>query len=141
VRRWLKVQGRDADLAKFALDQERYLQVVSLLVRTRGELAVVYRSALPPPSMREKKKAVFAELDVAFAQLKTQWNGHAPFEGWFAAGMNNANLVSVDTYRRCVPGFARELAAVDGDFTAFFVRARAIARQPLRQRHQLLCGD
>ena len=48
-------------------------------------------------------------------------------ESWFEEDLNNAHLASIATYFTCVPGFQRELKAVGGDLTAFYVRVRALA--------------
>jgi predicted aminopeptidase len=44
VRRWLSAQGRDADLAEHVAQQQRYLEVIDLLRRTRAELRTLYAS-------------------------------------------------------------------------------------------------
>jgi predicted aminopeptidase len=44
VRRWLRSQGRDADLAAHLVQQEHYLKVIDLLSATRAELRLIYAS-------------------------------------------------------------------------------------------------
>ena len=140
VRRWLKVQGRDADLQEHAVQQAHYVQVVELLRNTREELRVVYASGLDAQSMRAQKIAAFAKLRTAFLALKESWGGHAPFSTWFKEELNNAQLASVATYFTCVPGFERELAAVHGDLPAFYRRVRELAKLPQKERDELVCG-
>jgi predicted aminopeptidase len=89
--------------------------------------------------MRRRKHAAFASLQASFAVLKAEWGGHAPFESWFAEDLNNAHLASVATYFACVPGFERELEAVGGDLTAFYARARELAKLDRQKRDALLC--
>src|SRR5580704_17942963 len=60
VRRWLRAQGRAADLADRLVQQERYLKVIDLLTATRTELRAIYASGMTPDQMREKKRAAFA---------------------------------------------------------------------------------
>ncbi len=139
VRRWLNAQGRGADLAAHLLQEQHYEMVVDLLNATRTELRAVYASGLAPEIMRQRKRAAFAALHASFALLKAQWGGHAPFESWFAEDLNNAHLASVATYFACVPGFERELKAVGGDLTAFYSRARELAKLDRLQRDALLC--
>ncbi|HME37810.1 MAG TPA: aminopeptidase [Steroidobacteraceae bacterium] len=141
VRRWLQSQGRDADLAKRLVQQEHYLKVIDLLSATRAELRAVYSAGLAPEPMRDKKRAAFAALATSFAQLKADWGGHAPFESWFAAELNNANLASIATYYSCVPGFQRELEAAGGDLNAFYARVRQLAKLDQEKRDAAVCGN
>jgi len=140
VRRWLRAQGRDADLAKHLVQQDHYAKVVDLLNATRAELRTVYGSGLAPESMREKKRAAFAAMRSSYAQLKADWREHAPFESWFDDDLNNAHLASISTYFTCVPGFERELKAVGGDLTAFYARVRALAKLDQEKRDAIVCG-
>jgi predicted aminopeptidase len=140
VRRWLRAQGRDADLANHLVQQERYAKVIELLSATRAELRAVYASGLAPQLMRDKKRTAFAAMRSSFALLKAGWGGHAPFESWFADDLNNAQLASIATYFSCVPGFERELEAAGGDLTAFYARVRKLARLGQEKRDAIVCG-
>ena len=140
VRRWLRAQGRDADLANHLVQQQHYVQVIDLLSSTRDELRAVYASGLAPEAMREKKRAAFASLRASFARLKAAWGGHAPFEAWFDEDLNNAQLASIATYFTCVPGFERELQAAGGDLTVFYARVRALAKLDQKTRDAMVCG-
>jgi predicted aminopeptidase len=140
VRRWLQQQGRVKDLAEHLLLHGRYLEVIALMNETRNHLRTLYASGLPPPLMRERKRETFEELREAYAALKAQWGGHAPFDAWFAADVNNAHLASIATYFTCVPGFERELKAVGGDLPAFYLRVRELAKLHRQQRDLLVCG-
>jgi len=141
VRRWLRSQGRDADLAIHLVQQEHYVKVVDLLTATRTELRAVYASGASPELMREKKRAAFTALRSSFARLKADWGGHAPFESWFDDDINNAHLASVATYFTCVPGFERELQAAGGDLTVFYARVRALAKLDQVKRDAAVCGN
>jgi len=140
VRRWLRVQGREADLTSHLLQKDHYVKVIDLLGATRAELRAVYASGLAPEVMRERKRAAFASLRSSFALLQASWGGHAPFESWFDGELNNAHLVSLATYFTCVPGFERELSAVGGDLAAFYARARGLAKLGEEERHAVVCG-
>jgi predicted aminopeptidase len=140
VRRWLRAQGRDADLAERAVQQQHYLKVIELLNATRAELRAIYAGGLPPLAMREKKRAAFAALRASFAALKAGWGGHAPFEAWFAEDINNAHLASIATYFDCVPGFERELKAAGGNLPAFYARVRVLAKLDQEKRDSSVCG-
>jgi predicted aminopeptidase len=137
VRRWLLAQGRDADLARHLVEEQRYLQVIALLRQTSAELRVLYASDVDADSMRERKRAAFRNLSEAYARLKASWTGHAPFDEWFRGELNNAHLASIGTYYDCVPGFERELTAVHGDLAAFYRRVRELAALPQSARDAL----
>jgi predicted aminopeptidase len=140
VRRWLKSQDRDKDLANLELQQQRIQQVIALLNQTRSDLRALYASGIDPKSMRDRKHAVYAALRESYARLRIGWGGHAPFEAWFEEDINNAYLASVATYYDCVPGFKRELDAVNGDLEAFFRRVRELAKLDQERRDAMLCG-
>ena len=139
VRRWLQQQGREKDLAEHLLQQSRYLEVIALMNETRNRLRTLYAAGLPPPLMRERKRETFEELREAYAALKVQWGGHAPFDAWFASDLNNAHLASIATYFTCVPGFERELKAAGGNLPAFYLRVRGLAKLDQTQRDALVC--
>ena len=140
VRRWLTQRGRAKDLARYELERRRVLQVVDLLNATREELRALYASGAPAALMRKEKQEKFAALRAAFAGLEAGWGGDGPFDAWFHDELNNASLVSIATYYRCVPGFQRELAQAGGDLPAFYRRARELAKLKKAQREALLCG-
>jgi predicted aminopeptidase len=140
VRRWLKAQSRDQDLADHEMERRRYLEVIALMNQTRSKLRTLYASGAAPDLMRERKRAAFAELRESYAKLREQWGGHAPFDAWFAGEINNAHLASIATYYGCVPGFERELKAVGGSLPAFYRRVRELAKLDQSQRDHLICG-
>jgi len=140
VKRWLEAQGRGEDLAQHRLEQRRYLEVVNLLEATRSRLRIIYASGRPDEDMRSEKRKAFADLRADFAALRLSFGGHAPFESWFDHEINNAHLASIATYFACVPGFERELRAVNGDLPAFYRRVRQIAKMPQKDRDELICG-
>jgi predicted aminopeptidase len=139
VRRWLMSQGREQDLARYEVEQERFREVLELLNRTRAELRTLFASGLDPAGMRRQKAAVYAALRSAYEARRAEWGGHGPFDGWFDGVVNNAHLASVATYYDCVPGFQRELAAAGGDLDAFFRRVRELGRLDQATRHAALC--
>jgi predicted aminopeptidase len=139
VRRWLTQQGRRENLANYERQQARIQQVMDLLGATREQLRQLYSSGMEPGRMREAKRAAFADLQAAYARLQVAW-GSAPYQAWFAEGLNNAHLVSVSTYRRCVPGFARMLELAGGDLRVFFQKVRTLARLDKARRDAAVCG-
>jgi predicted aminopeptidase len=140
VRRWLLSRGRSGDLDVFLEEQSRYRRVTDLLIETRAKLAVLYASAQAPDGMRAKKREIFAAARADYREMKAGWGARAPFSNWFDGDINNADLVSIATYERCVPGFERELKAVGGDLKQFFARVRALAHMEQRTRDALVCN-
>jgi predicted aminopeptidase len=140
VRRWLQSQGRDADLANHLAQQAHYIKVVELLSATRAQLRALYASTLAPQILRDRKRTAFAALRSSYALLKASWGGHAPFDAWFDEDLNNAHLASIATYFNCVPGFERELAVLGGDLTAFYARARELAKLDQEKRDAIVCA-
>jgi predicted aminopeptidase len=138
VRRWLLAQGRDVDLAEHLVQQDHYLQVIDLLRRTRAELHTLYASGVDATAMRERKRATFAALRESYARLTKHWAA-SPFESWFDGGVNNAHLASIATYYDCVPGFERELAAVNGDLARFYRRVHELAKLDQAARDAAVC--
>jgi predicted aminopeptidase len=140
VRRWLEAQGRSKDLSDHLLEHARYLEVIALMTETRNGLRTLYDSGLPPPLMRERKREAFDALRESYAALKVQWGGRGPFDAWFGQDVNNAHLASIATYFACVPGFQRELQAVNGSLPDFYRRVRELAKLDQRERDILVCG-
>jgi predicted aminopeptidase len=140
VRRWLMAQGRTADLEAHRLQQDRYLQVVSLLRRTRADLTAIYASGDDAVVMRRRKRARIDRLRESYAALTAGWDGHAPFQSWFEESINNAHLASIATYYDCVPGFERELEAAGGDLKRFYLRVFALAKLDQAARDAAVCA-
>jgi predicted aminopeptidase len=110
LKRWLQHEGRPDELEKFLAARERESEAAELMVGTRERLAALYAKKLAPEEMRADKVAEFAPLG---ASLKAA--GH-PASGEF----NNARLVAVATYERCVPALKSELDRLGDDLPAFY---------------------
>jgi len=139
VRRWLESQGRERDLERYQLDEQRAREVVALLSRTRDQLQALYASGVDAARMREGKAAAFASLRESYARLTRDFGRDPPFKTWFEGELNNAQLASVATYYDCVPGFKRLLKAVHGDLATFYRRVKELARLEQKKRDALLC--
>ncbi|HEY7753089.1 MAG TPA: aminopeptidase [Steroidobacteraceae bacterium] len=120
VRRFLAASGRDAEVARFLERRGREERLAALMVESRGRLAALYADGAPPERMRREKAAEFERLRAALAA-----QGAPP-----AGALNNARLVAVSTYHRCVPALAGELARLAGDLPAFYGEMRRLADDP-----------
>jgi len=125
VRRWLRSEGRSAELAAFELAQARKRAFAAAVKGTRQRLAALYASGLPAQALRERKRD---ELE----RLRAEFPGAVPPEP------NNAFLASVSLYTEMVPGFERLLAASGGDLPKFYARVRELAQGDRTARDMLL---
>jgi predicted aminopeptidase len=116
LRRWLEREDRAADLGEFLDARRRERDAAELMVATRRRLVALYAGKPAPAEMRAEKAAEFARLREA---LKA--GGH-PASGEF----NNARLVAVTTYERCVPALRAELDRQGGDLPAFYAAMKAL---------------
>jgi predicted aminopeptidase len=125
VRRWLRAQGRDVDLAAFHAGQARKRELAAAVEAMRTRLDAVYRSETPA---EEKKRAKTEE----FARLRAQFGNFVPAEP------NNAFLVSISVYTQLVPGFERLLAQSGGSLPAFYKKVRELANESKAARELAL---
>jgi predicted aminopeptidase len=123
VRRWLKHEGRQADLKKYEARLVRRAEFYDRIDSTREELEKLYASGAAPEEMRKKKAALFGDLRDRFRELRRKWGGRG-LEGWLTRDINNADLVSLATYQEQVPAFHRLLEECGGDLELFFKRAK-----------------
>jgi predicted aminopeptidase len=125
VRRWLRTQGRDAELAAFHAGQARKRELAAAVEAMRERLDAVYRSK----AQAEEKKRVKTE---EFARLRATFGNFVPAEP------NNAFLVSISVYTQLVPGFERLLAKSGGNLPAFYKRVRELANDDKSARELAL---
>ncbi len=127
VRRWLAHEGRPAELEKFVALRARQAEAAGLMVAARATLAALYAKPLEPAAMRAEKAAELARLREALAA-----GGHAA-----TGDYNNARLVAVATYERCVPALRAELDRYGNDLPVFYAAMRDLAGRP--QARAKLC--
>ncbi len=138
IRRWLLQQGRAGEIAAHEAAVARQKEFAALLRDTRGRLAQLYASGLPPDSMRIEKQREFGRLEFRYEQLRDRWGGYAGYDGWFARTLNNAHLAAVATYEDCVPGLRQTLQAA-GSLPAFYATVESTRRLDVKARHTQLC--
>lgn len=120
VRRLLGAAGQGAEVERFLQRRSREQRLAATIVETRRRLAALYRQDAPPERMRAEKAAEFERLRAALAG-----EGSPP-----TGVLNNARLVAVSAYHRCVPALREELARLGGDLPAFYARMRRLADHP-----------
>lgn len=141
LERWLNLNGHAHDLPAWRLRRERNEQFVQLLLAARERLRLLYASGVAVDVMRDRKQQEFGQLKYDYQRLKASWNGYSGYDAWFDRALNNANLVSVATYHRCLPGFERLLASVDGALPRFYAEVRKIAALGKEARARAVCGS
>ncbi|MFO1401125.1 MAG: aminopeptidase [Steroidobacteraceae bacterium] len=112
---------RTAELEGF-LAQRRRQAALAAISPARGELAAPYAPA-PAAELRARKRA---RLDAAGRALQDYARAEgvaSGYEGWIAAGLNNAHLAAVSSCGRIL-GFQRLLAEAGGDLLRFYAAVR-----------------
>ncbi len=122
VRRWLRAEGRLAELRKYETRLVRRRQFYQEIDRTRGKLKSLYASGRPVAEMRREKAAILAKLRDDFRELRRRWGGHG-LEYWLEEDINNGHIVSLDLYYQQMPVFRKLLADCGGDLDLFYKKA------------------
>lgn len=139
LQRWLKAQGHESELARYASRRQRQQQYLALFTRARAKLAELYAEKISAQAMRERKQTLFAALANDIRELDRRFGARSGYNEWIEQGLNNAHLASVATYYDCVPGFERLLALHNGNLPQFYAAVRDLSRKPRFERHNLLC--
>jgi predicted aminopeptidase len=128
VRRWLQARGSDPMRAEWQQIEQRRAQFLELVTQTRAELDQVYASASPDQVNRERKLALFAELQSRYRGLRDgPWGGFKGYDRFFAQPLNNAHLAAIGAYFDRVPAFEALMRRTGPDMAAFFREAKRIA--------------
>lgn len=140
VMRWLELSGRQRDLDAWQQQRRRAEDFSRLLLGTREALRDLYLLPLPPVDMNHRKQQILGRLKFSYEQQRSEWGGYAGYDHLFARTLTNADLVATATYRRCIPGFKRLLAASGDDLGEFYARVRTLSSETPAARQQLLCA-
>ena len=120
--------------------QRRAGEFSRLLLDARDELRGLYDQSLPPIDKNHRKQQILGRLKFSYEQQRRRWGGYAGYDSWFARTLSNADLVATATYRRCIPGFKRILAASGDDLSEFYRRVRELKQETQAARQRLLCS-
>ena len=138
VRRWFARSGDTAQLQEFQRVRRIRAEFASLMLKYRDRLDALYRTGLAPDAMRERKRAVLAELEPEYRRLKAGWGGFPGYDRWFEKRSNNAQLASVVAYSQRVPAFEALLEREGGDLERFYAAVKALAALPKEEREARL---
>ena len=140
VRRWLRSQGRMADLAEYEHECRMNGDFVDAVLRTRNRLRALYaKKELPREVLAERKAVEIARLKAEAKHLVAAHGvSSRVIDRWFSKPVNNARLNTVAAYYDLVPGFERLLRDCGGDLEAFHTQVSAMRRLSKAARHEKL---
>ncbi|MCH8119850.1 MAG: aminopeptidase [Planctomycetes bacterium] len=135
VLRWLKATGRDDDIIQASRMWDEKDMMVARILKARSELMDIYRSELNLESLAQKKKSVFEDLKtdlygVDGAEVDLSRTDGEEFE------LNNAYLVTIDTYYSLVPVFQSILDSLGGSLPKFFEKVEELGELPFEERQR-----
>jgi predicted aminopeptidase len=122
VRRWLRHEGRLAELRKYEGLLVRRREFYQEIDRTRWRLKALYASSQPVPVKRREKAAILSSLRDRFRELRRRWGGRG-LESWLVEDLNNGHVVSLNIYADQMPVFQNLLAECGGNLDLFFSKA------------------
>jgi len=137
MRRWLQAQGSPRLRTEWEQIEQRHTQFLQLMTSTRDALDEVYAGAAPEREKRERKGAIFAQLQDRYHALRDgPWGGYEGYDRFFARPLNNAHLAAIGAYYDRVPAFEALMRRTGGDMAAFFREVKRIAalRKEARDR-------
>jgi predicted aminopeptidase len=139
VRAWMTTTGRDAELNSWLARQQASKEFIGLLRETRRSLATFYSAETDPLKLAEGKSERLRTLEERYSNLvRTRWDGHDRFAGWFDPPPNNADLALVGTYTGGWCAFDALWRESGGDFHRFHGLAREQARNDPATRSRWL---
>lgn len=122
VKRWLKHDGRLADLRNYEGRLVRRREFYREIDRSRLDLEALYTSGKPVAEKRREKAVILTKLRDQFRELRRRWGGHG-LEEWLVQKLNNGHIVSLNIYADKMPVFQNLLAECGGDLDLFFKKA------------------
>jgi predicted aminopeptidase len=140
ARRWLRANGRTAELRLYELEQRREREFVAVVLAARERLKVIYETnrGEAPDRLRERKRAAFAHLKEIADALEAHWDGTADLDPWFSEPVNNARLNTLATYYDLLPGFEQMLAEEGHDLERFYRRVEKMRSMSRKERRETL---
>ena len=139
VRYWLEFNQQPDELQKWLQLEGVSKDFSSLVGKTRGQLAELYRSDASDTVLRQQKAGVFSELEHDYQQLSDKnWQGKRYYSAWFKEPINNARFVLFNTYEGSFCAFAGLWDKSGGDWQKFHQLAEKKSRLPKDERQAWL---
>ena len=137
IKQWLAAYGSDKEAEGFQRQLEREATFIDWTNSLHQQLKELYNSDLDVSAKRQQKREILAEARIHYQELKAAWDGYSGYDKWVNS-LNNARLVSLQTYRRLVPAFNALLVKNNYNFSAFYKACKELSEQPAAQRQRLL---
>ncbi len=139
-RRWLRSQGKTAELAQYENALAKDHEIMRLLEKKRTELTKLYAAnrSLPIEQQRQAKAAAMASLQDDYQVIRQRWGGDSRYDRFFKVPMNNARLSNLSSYYQLVPAFNRLLKACDGDLGKFYQQVASFKSLSQSERRKRL---
>jgi predicted aminopeptidase len=126
---WLAATGRQEMLDDYLLRLSVRDDFLSLINASKEELKSLYKLEMPNDEKRLAKQAIFDKMKSNYEVLKVdKWNGKGWYDGWFSRPINNARLVSIETYRDLVPDFVGLFERCDKNFSLFYKKVSEVSK-------------
>ena len=122
VKRWLKHEGRLAELRNYQGRLMRRREFYQEIDRSRLNLEALYASGKSAAEKRREKAVVLTRLRDQFRELRRRWGGHG-LEEWLVENLNNGHIVSLNIYADKMPVFQNLLSECGGNLDLFFKKA------------------
>ncbi len=135
--RWLQAYGSDKERRLFKQQLERETTFIAWAEELHQELKQLYALPLTDRDKRVAKKDILKTARMNYQKIKTAWGGYRGYDRWVET-LNNARLVSLQTYRRLLPGFRALLNEHQQDFAAFYKSCQELADRSGEQRKRQL---
>jgi predicted aminopeptidase len=139
LRRWLAARGRSGELQAILARHRAEQILVNAFGEARRQLSALYAQPLSAEQKRARKQEILHATGNRVQALERENQTGPVYDGWIAAGLNNAHLASIGTYFDCVPGFQRLLQASGGDLAVFYAAVKHMRRNVGARR--ALCRD
>ncbi len=140
-QRWLAAKGQETARQDYTAFDQRRQQFRALTLRTRLELAEIYKQKeVEAQSIRAQaaiKDIALRRFREDYSALKTSWGGYAGYDPWVARA-NNALFGAQAAYDDLVPGFEALFAREGGDWQRFYDAVRQLAAMSKEDRHAAL---
>lgn len=135
---WLQQHASEQAREEYRRFDQRRQAFRALTRQVRRQLGEVFSDpSLADDARREAKATVMARFHEDYRLLRESWGGFAGFDAWVAQA-NNASFAAQAAYDELVPGFEALFVASGRDFARFYEAVRALARQPVTERHAAL---
>lgn len=130
--------ARDAGTALTAYRDGKALrtELATLVEQARDDLSAMYAETLDDDEKRLLKEHRLEQLSAALRALLEGAGRDA--DGWLAAPLNNARLLSISLYEGRLPAFRRMIEDCAGDIECFYAEAERVAALPTEERGRYL---